>query len=107
VQSDGEDGRSAFSGFTMDATVARSPNRRGPSVRDARARLWEFLRAKEFAHLIHAALVTAVPRDDDATLSPKQREGLRENRAEIVREADDVGMRVHTVTNPRKRPKRC
>ncbi|EQD69516.1 hypothetical protein B1A_06880, partial [mine drainage metagenome] len=89
-------------GYLSDRAVLHfsvlHPVRQGPSVRDARARLWELSRAKEFAQLVHAALIAAVPRDDDPTLSPKQREGLRGNRAEIAREAGDVDMRVHTVT---------
>lgn len=69
-------------------------------MRDARTRLWILSRAKEFVGLIHAALVTAVRRDDDATLSPRKHQGLGESRDEIVREANDVDMRLCTVTNP-------
>lgn len=75
------------------------PVRQAASVRDARARLWELSRAKEFASIQQAALITAVPRDNEITLGEKQRQGLRANRHEIEREADAVDMRVYTVTS--------
>lgn len=75
------------------------PVRQAASVRDARARLWELSRAKAFAGIRKAALITAVPRDDDLTLGVKQREALRANRNEIEREADEVEMRVYPVTS--------
>ncbi|MFZ5550817.1 MAG: hypothetical protein ACOZJX_19120 [Pseudomonadota bacterium] len=63
--------------------------RQSASVGYARAKLWELARAKEFANLRIAALVTAVPRADDPTLGPKQRSKLATNLREIEREADD------------------
>jgi hypothetical protein len=90
-------------GYLSDRAVLHfsvlHPIRQGPSVRDARARLWELSRAKAFAGLANAALITAVPRDDEVTLGQKQRAALRDNRDEIIREADDVEMRVYTVTS--------
>lgn len=73
------------------------PVKQAASVRDARARLWELSRARTVGGQTHAALITAVPRDDDITLSDKQRAALRENRYEIEREADGVDMRAHSV----------
>jgi hypothetical protein len=75
--------------------------RQNPSVRDARARLWELSRAKEVAGLEHAALITWMPPDDEPTVGPKQREALRINRDEIEREADahDKKLRFHAVTS--------
>ncbi len=73
--------------------------RQGAGVRDARARLFELQRARDMAGIERAALIAAVPRDDDPTLGSKQRESLRANRAEIEREADSVGMRWHAVTS--------
>lgn len=71
--------------------------RQGPGVRDARARLFELQRARDVAGIPRAALIAAVPRDDDPTLGPKQREALQRNKAEIEREADAVGTRWHAV----------
>lgn len=99
-----QDGKPVRFGFLSERTVLHfsvlHPVRQGPSVRDARARLWELSRAKAFGGLPYAALITAVPRDDDVTLSPRQREGLRMNRDELIREAEAGEMQVHTVTSP-------
>lgn len=74
------------------------PVRQSSSVRDARARIFELHRAREIAQIRHAALIAAVPRDDDATLGKKQREQLRANRLEIEAEADSMKLRWHAVT---------
>lgn len=76
-----------------------SPVRQGQGVRDARARLFELQRACSVAQVTRAALIAAVPREDDPTLGPKQRDALKRNRSEIEREADAVGMRWHSVTS--------
>lgn len=73
--------------------------RQAAGMRDARARLFELQRAREVAGIDRAALIAAVPRDDDPTLGPRQRDALRANRAEIESEADAVGMRWHAVTS--------
>lgn len=72
--------------------------RQAAGVRDARARLFELQRARDVAGLANAALIAAVPREDDPTLGPKQREQLRVNRAEIESEADAVSMKWFAVT---------
>lgn len=77
------------------------PVRQGPSVRDARARLFELGRAMKIAGISLAALITAVPRQDDATLGDKQRRSAMENEREIAREADASSIMlcpVHTAT---------
>jgi len=76
-----------------------SPVRQAAGVRDARARLFELQRAREVAGIERAALISAVPRDDDPTLGPRQREALRANLAEIEREAAAVGVLWHAVTS--------
>ncbi|MGN6524939.1 MAG: hypothetical protein ACTHL8_00990 [Burkholderiaceae bacterium] len=90
-------------GYLSDRAVIHfsvlHPVRQAASVRDARARLWELSRARVRAGIEHAALITAVPRDDDPTLGSNQRDALRANRLEIEREADAVTMRAHAVTN--------
>jgi hypothetical protein len=76
------------------------PVRQSASMRDARARIFELQRAKVIAGINSAALIAAVPREDDATLGSKQREQLRANSIEIEREADAVSLRwfaVHTA----------
>lgn len=72
--------------------------RQAAGVRDARARLFELQRARDVAGISNAALIAAVPREDDPTLGPKQREQLKLNRAEIECEADAVNMRWFAVT---------
>lgn len=90
-------------GYLSDRAVLHfsviHPVRQAASVRDARARLWELSRAKAVSGIQRAALITAVPRDDEITLGEKQRLALRANRIEIEREADAVEMRVFPVTS--------
>lgn len=76
-----------------------SPVRQSSGVRDARARLWELHRAREWAHLQIAALVFATPRLDDPTLSKQQAESLRRYMNEIEREADSYQMHFDPVTS--------
>lgn len=73
------------------------PVRHSASMRDARARIFELHRAKEISGITSAALIAAVPRDDDATLGTKQRTQLHANRIEIEREADSVNLRWFAV----------
>jgi hypothetical protein len=75
------------------------PVRQASSVRFARAKLWELYRARDVSSIASAALVTAVPREDDPTLGNKQRKALLENRVEIEQEADAVGMRLYPVVS--------
>lgn len=95
-------GQAVRFGFFSPAAVIHftvvSAVRQGPSVRDARARLFELQRAREVAGIARAALIAAVPRDDDPTLGPRQREALRATRAEIEREADAAGLLWHAVS---------
>lgn len=93
-------------GFFSDVAVLHfsvvNAVRQAAGVRDARARLWELAGAKETSGIGVAALISAFPRDDDATLGARQREALRENKAEIEREADNVGMRFYPVSSARE-----
>ena len=73
------------------------PARQSSSVRDARARLWELARAKEIAQIKSAALITAVPRMDDATLGSKQRDQMQANIEQVTREADASEIRLLPV----------
>lgn len=76
------------------------PARQSASVRDARARLWELASVVEMTGIGSAALITAVPRLDDATLGERQRKQIKENTLEITREADASNIRllaVHTA----------
>ncbi len=96
-----QDGSLIRFGFLSDATVIHfstvSAVRQSASVSYARAKLWELARAKEFAGLPSAALLTAVPRKDDPTLGSKQRSKLVTNLSEIEREADDGKIRFLPV----------
>lgn len=94
--------RVRFGYFTPRAVVhftVLSAVRQSAGVRDARARLFELQRARDMAGIENAALIAAVPRDDDPTLGRRQREALQRNRAEIEREADAVHTRWHAVTS--------
>lgn len=79
--------------FTVISAV-----RQGPGVRDARARIFELHRAQTVSGVGQAALIAAVPRDDDPTLGPRQREHLRVNKAEIEQEAASMSLQWHAVT---------
>ena len=74
------------------------PVRQSASVRDARARIFELHKAREVAQIERAALIAAVPRNDDATLGSRQREVLLANRKEIEAEADSMNLRWYAVT---------
>lgn len=76
------------------------PVRQSASVRDARARLWELERAMEVAGIAQAALITAIPKPDDATLGDKQKASAKMNAQEIEREANASGIRLYTVHTP-------
>jgi hypothetical protein len=66
-------------------------------MRDARARIFELQRAREISGIDSAALIAAVPRNDDATLGSRQRDQLRANQIEIEQEADAVSLRWFAV----------
>jgi hypothetical protein len=72
--------------------------RQAAGVRDARARLWELQRARDVSGVTRAALITAIPREDDATLGAKQRDHLKANKLEVESEADSVRMRLYAVS---------
>lgn len=88
-------------GFLSERAVMHfsivSAVRQSASVSYARAKLWELARAKEFASLPTAALVSAVPRSDDPTLGSNQHSKLATNLREIEREADDGDIRFLPV----------
>jgi hypothetical protein len=86
-----------FSPKTVIHFTVLNPVKQSTSVRDARARIFELSRAREMAGIAQAALIAAVPRDDDATLGARQRDSLRVNRAEIEAEADAVSLRWFAV----------
>ena len=86
-----------FSPRTVVHFTVLNPVKQSTSVRDARARIFELSRAREIAGIERAALIAAVPRDDDATLGARQRESLKANRAEIEAEADAMRLRWFAV----------
>lgn len=97
-----EDGEPVKFGFCSPNVILHfgvlSPVRQSSGVRDARARLWELDRAREWANIKTAALLFAVPRENDPTLSSRQQEAARRNAHEISREADGHGILFKTVT---------
>jgi len=87
-----------FSPIAVAHFTVLHPVRQSASVRDARARIFELYRAREMAAIGQAALIAAVPRDDDATLGSRQREVLRANRQEIEAEAASMNLQWYAVT---------
>ncbi|MGJ4804447.1 hypothetical protein [Luteimonas sp. SDU82] len=67
------------------------------SLRDSRARLFELQSARRVAWFPYAVLISAVNRDDDATLGERQRTQLAETRAEIREEAESAGVMYRPV----------
>jgi hypothetical protein len=97
-----EDGEPVKFGFCSPNVILHfgvlSPVRQSGGVRDARARMWELDRAREWTSIKTAALLFAVPRENDPTLSSRQQEAARRNAHEISREADGHGILFKTVT---------
>lgn len=69
-----------------------TPIRPGPSIRDARARIFELQRCKELTGIELAVLISAVPRSDDPTLGDRQRKNLDSINHELRGEAESVGV---------------
>ncbi len=69
-----------------------TPIRPGPSVRDARARIFELQRCRELTGIEVAVLISAVPRRDDPTLGDRQRQNLESINQELSGEAEAVGV---------------
>lgn len=101
-----EGGQRVKFGFCSPRVVAHFnvlyPIRPSASLRDARARLFELQAACKLANIQLGALIGAVARDDDATLSDKQREQLREARLEIENEAKATGLIYYPVTTAKQ-----
>lgn len=96
-----ENGEPVRFGFLSDRAILHfsvlHPVRQSASVRDARAKLWELARGRDYSGLPVAELIMAVPRDDEPTLGPKQLDSAKRNRDEIEREADSVEMKLTPV----------
>lgn len=76
------------------------PTQQNQGMEDARAKMWKLALAKERNPALVAALVFGTPKEEDITLSDKQRDRLRSNVVEIQQEAShrQVDLReVHTV----------
>lgn len=86
------DGQLVKFGFLSDSAVLHfnvlSPVRQPSGVRDARARLWELARARDYGSIAKAALITAYSPASNPTLTLKQVESIKNNLYEINREAD-------------------
>jgi len=76
------------------------PSQQNQGMEDARAKMWKLALAKERNPALVAALVFGTPKEEDITLSDKQRDRLKSNVVEIQQEAAHrlVELReVHTV----------
>lgn len=69
-----------------------TPIRPGPSLRDARARIFELQRCREITGIEVAVLISAVSRHDDPTLGAKQKNNIENLNQEISGEAESVGV---------------
>lgn len=69
-----------------------TPIRPGPSLRDARARIFELQRCREITGIDFAVLISAVPRHDDPMLGDRQRKNIDSINQEILGEAESVGV---------------
>ncbi|HIE55347.1 MAG TPA: hypothetical protein EYP90_09245 [Chromatiaceae bacterium] len=75
------------------------PVHRSAGVRDARAKLWELHRLREYTDIPNACLIIGHPEKQDPTLSRQQQASLEANLAEIEREADSCDMRMFPVSS--------
>lgn len=76
------------------------PSQQNQGMEDARAKMWKLALAKERNPALVAALIFGTPKEEDITLSDKQRDRLKSNVVEIQQEAAyrQVELReVHTV----------
>lgn len=76
------------------------PSQQNQGMEDARAKMWKLALAKERNPTLIAALIWGAPRDDDITLSDKQRDRLKSNIVELRQEAAHRNVdfsEVHTV----------
>lgn len=69
-----------------------TPIRPGPSLRDARARIFELQRCREISGIDFAVLISAVSRHDDPTLGDRQKKNIDSLNQEIRGEAESVGV---------------
>lgn len=96
-----ESGKPVAFGFCSPSLAAHfstlHPVRQSASVRDARAKLWELYRLREYAQIRAVCLIVGRPLSDDPTLSQRQRASLEENIREIELEADSYEMRLFPV----------
>jgi hypothetical protein len=76
-----------------------TPIRPGPSLRDARARIFELQRCREVTGIDKAVLISAVPRSDDPTLGVRQRQNILHLNEEIEGEAHSVNVGYIPVTS--------
>jgi hypothetical protein len=101
-----EHGQNVRFGFISSRSIAHftvlHPVRFPASIRDARARIFELDRAKRLSDFNRAALIAAVPRSDDATISVNQRNAIESYKREIEGEADSVGLRWIGVSNAKE-----
>ncbi len=75
------------------------PVRQSAGVRDARAKLWELHRLREYANIPDVCLIIGRPAKQDPTLSKRQQASMETNLFEIEQEADSYEMRVFPVTS--------
>lgn len=95
------DGEPVRFGFINDNAVLHfgvlRPVQQSSSLRDSRARLWELARAQEAVKRQNAALLLAVPRNNDPLLGERQIDAATRNLREIEREAAEVKIGLHPV----------
>ncbi|CAK0776873.1 conserved hypothetical protein [Gammaproteobacteria bacterium] len=83
-----------------------NPKNQPGSVRDARARIFELFKVRDYASLPGAALVISVPHEDDPLVTKAQTASLKRNLVEIEREAVDARLQLFPVVSPSDGAKR-
>ena len=73
------------------------PNQQNQGMEDARAKMWKLALAKERNPNLLAALVMGTPREDEITLTDKQRDRLKSNVNELQQEAAQREVQINEV----------
>lgn len=73
------------------------PTRQPSSMKDARAKIFELFKVKQYIGLQNSSLIVGIPRQDDPTLGNKQLTNIRKNTDELIREANSVGVTLRPI----------
>jgi hypothetical protein len=98
------DGEPVRFGFLGRGVVAQfgvlRPGKIQPSVREARARLWELNRARKITEIKNVGLILHIPLPGDGLYNDKEHEAAERNTRELRREAQEGEVGLISVHNP-------